>query len=185
MAMAGRIYIGGSFITSVEELAKALRVEPVELILKSSRDSMIECSRVVAIADHNLSNIEVYQEYNESKGQVSVRNISKFLVDTYRRAGGYILILSDPWQIDVEVTKATIENLTKSIEKNEEYLIDPWKEYEARKKDFEKKLKKSHDVTKYQIEKAKTELPIFKNELEVAKDKLLELLRENKNREGN
>lgn len=145
---------------------------------------MIEYSRVIAVSQPKISNIEVYYECENDVRKVLLKNITEFLVNTFRNAGGYIKILSDPWQIDVEITKAKVENLTKSIERHEKYLDDPWKEYEAKKKDFEKKLKKSHDVTEYQINKAETELPIFKNELEAAKDKLLDLLRENKNREG-
>jgi len=74
-----------------------------------------------------------------------------------------------------------VEEISKEIESIETFLDDPWKEYEGKKKDFERKLEKAEAATKHKIEVETGRLEALKKQKEELEKGCL--LGKNKNRE--
>lgn len=74
-----------------------------------------------------------------------------------------------------------VAEISKEIESIEAFLDDPWKEYEGKKKDFERKLEKAKAATKHKIEEETDRLEALKKQKEELEKSCL--LGKNKNRE--
>ena len=74
-----------------------------------------------------------------------------------------------------------VKEISKEIESIEAFLNDPWKEYEGKKKDFERKLEKAKAATKHKIEEKTDRLEALKKQKEELEKSCL--LGKNKNRE--
>ena len=74
-----------------------------------------------------------------------------------------------------------VAEISKEIESIEAFLNDPWKGYEGKKKDFEKKLEKAKAATNHKIEEETNRLEALKKQKEELEKGCL--LGKNKNRE--
>lgn len=88
-----------------------------------------------------------------------------------------VQILENSAEVFVYKQKHKITYLEDSIKAAEEFLNDPWKEYERKKLDFEQKLGKAKSATEYRIAHTTDQLKIYKKSLEEANEELVNYIK--------
>ena len=86
-------------------------------------------------------------------------------------------ILENKREAEAYVLKIKIEELEKLKSDIKEFLDDPWRIYEDRKKEFAQKLEKAKASTEFKIKHSRESLMDLEKELEKKKKELLNLLK--------
>jgi hypothetical protein len=88
-----------------------------------------------------------------------------------------VQILENDPEVFIYKQKHKIAYLEHSIKSAEEFLSNPWKEYERKKLDFEQKLGKSKSVTEFKIAHTTEQLKMYKKYLEEANEELVNYIK--------
>ena len=96
-----------------------------------------------------------------------------------------VMIFDNLAEVDIFKKRQTWKKLKEGLKIDQEFLADPWKEYQAKKKKFEDKLKKVEEATKRKIEETEKRVKELEKEINDLETEFLSELGVKKNREGN
>ena len=155
----------GKRLTTIPKVAKELKVPTLYV------DNILWTNGIKeAILFKTSSNLFLIYE-------IEYNGVKRFLLTDkvfYTEAKRTIFLKKE--EAERYLKSVALKNLKKSLEETKDFLENPWREYEVKKKKYEQKLKKVEEATKRQIKLKEAEVEVLEKQIKEAESKLFEEL---------
>lgn len=134
----------------------------------------IECDEGIIVSPKNLAgerlNAALFYDWPNGGGVcLSINTLTSHRIP--------VTILENDPEVFAFKQKHKIASLEYAIKQAEDFLKNPWDEYERKKKDFEQKLEKAKNATEFKIAGTSSKLEFYKELLKDAQEEMINFLK--------